>query len=129
MEGRKFHEYLDMLIDMSGLKNVEISRQIGLKQANYLSMVRKGDSKIAIERVPKLAKALNIDPAHLVRAALEEYNPELLRIIDECFGNKPITDEEFEIIQIMREAVSGGVIKANTAAKKKSVQALAKELV
>ena len=55
----------------------EISKEVGYKTSNNLTMIKKGSSRIAFARIERLAKALNIDPVKLMYCALEEYENEL----------------------------------------------------
>lgn len=50
----------------------EIAEIAGFTNPNFLSMLKSGVSKLAIDRVPALAKALDCDPAWLLRLALEQ---------------------------------------------------------
>lgn len=50
----------------------EIAAEAGFPNANFVSMIKSGTSKLALDRVPSLAKALECDPAFLMRLALEQ---------------------------------------------------------
>lgn len=50
----------------------EIAEIAGFTSPNFLSMVKSGASKLALDRVPDLAKALECDAAYLLRLALEQ---------------------------------------------------------
>ena len=50
----------------------EIAEEAGFVNANMMSMVKKGTTKLPLDRVPALAKALECDPALLLRLALEQ---------------------------------------------------------
>lgn len=49
----------------------EIAAQAGYVNPNMVTMIKQGTSKVALDRVPALAKALECDPAYLMRLALE----------------------------------------------------------
>lgn len=51
----------------------DIAREAGYDQANMISMLKTGVAKVPIDRVEKLAKALDADPAYMFRLALEQY--------------------------------------------------------
>src|SRR5690606_23967372 len=53
----------------------QIAREAGFPRSNMLSMIKKGKTRLPLERVPALAKALEIDPAVLFRVALKELWP------------------------------------------------------
>jgi hypothetical protein len=50
----------------------DIAAEAGFANANNVTMVKQGASKLAIDRVPAMARALECDPALLLRLALEQ---------------------------------------------------------
>lgn len=64
----------------------EVAVAIGYEKPNVLSMIRRGDAKLPLEKIPALAEALEIDPAHLFRVALEDYLPNLAELFEQWFG-------------------------------------------
>ena len=50
----------------------EIAIEAGFVSRNMLSMLKSGASKLPLDRVPSLAKALDCDPAYLLRLTLEQ---------------------------------------------------------
>ena len=51
---------------------IEIASEAGFTNPNIISMFKNGSSKVALDRVPSLAKALECDAAHLMRLTLEQ---------------------------------------------------------
>ena len=76
------------VLELKPKKNqAEIATQAGFVNANMLSMIKNGKSKLAIDRVPALARALECDPRLLFRLALQQSGNETIRAtIDEIFG-------------------------------------------
>ena len=73
---------------------------------NMLTMLKKGSSKLPIDRVPALAAALDCDPALLLRLALEQSEGSTVAAaIFETIG-QPITKNEMAWITEIRD-VSG----------------------
>jgi hypothetical protein len=57
----------------------EIATLAGLKSVNMLSMMKDGTAKVPLDRVVKLAAALDCDPGHLFRLTLEQiYSADVL---------------------------------------------------
>lgn len=54
----------------------ELAKLAGFRSPNMLAMVKAGASKLPLEHVPGLAQALDVDPAHLLRLALEQRDDE-----------------------------------------------------
>ena len=51
---------------------IEIATQAGFLNPNMVSMIKNGSSKLALDRVPSFAKALDCDAAYLMRLTLEQ---------------------------------------------------------
>lgn len=51
---------------------LKIASEAGFTNPNIISMFKNGSSKLALDRVPSLAKALECDAAHLMRLTLEQ---------------------------------------------------------
>jgi DNA-binding Xre family transcriptional regulator len=51
------------ILELRPKSQTEIAAEAGFTNANFLSMVKAGNSKLAIDRVPALALALECDPA------------------------------------------------------------------
>ncbi|MFL2778482.1 MAG: helix-turn-helix domain-containing protein [Paracoccus marcusii] len=50
----------------------QIAHEAGFVSGNLISMFKSGTSKIPLDRVPALARALETDPALLMRLSLEQ---------------------------------------------------------
>jgi hypothetical protein len=89
---------------LSGVKSQrEIAAEVGYDRPNIISMMKRGETKLPLDKVPAFAKALHVDPAHLFRLALEQQMPEVAKIMHQVIG-KTVSDHEFEIVQAFRKA-------------------------
>lgn len=75
----------------------DIALAIGYTMPNNLSMVKRGETKLPVSKLPALAKALEVDPAHLMRLALEDYLPGLANAIEQTLGYMA-TKNEYEFL-------------------------------
>jgi hypothetical protein len=92
----------------------DIAREAGFRNANFITMLKTGSAKLALDRVPLLAQALEVDPAHLLRLAIEQtYGPKMLRMFVELLG-EPATTNERAWLELIREG-SGNTDPAPTA--------------
>jgi len=83
---------------------VEIASEAGYPNANMVSMVKSGASKLALDRVPSMARALECDPAYLMRLALEQaVGRTAATAVIEIFG-EPVTENELGWIKAIRTA-------------------------
>ena len=64
----------------------EIAERIGFKRPNMLSMIRTGRAAVPFEKIPIIARELEIDPALLVRMHLKEVWPGFDNVVHEVFG-------------------------------------------
>ena len=60
------------ILELRPKTQAEIAFEAGFVNANVLAMIKSGATKLPIDRVPALAKALVCDPAWLLRLALEQ---------------------------------------------------------
>lgn len=70
----KLAKYIDRrILELKATKNqAQIAAEAGYPNPNMVTMIKQGTSKVALDRVPALAKALDCDPAWLMRLALEQ---------------------------------------------------------
>jgi hypothetical protein len=64
----------------------EVSAEIGYSRPNTFLMILNGDTKLPLDKVLPLAKALNLDVKPLFRLALKDHLPQLAEFMDEMFG-------------------------------------------
>lgn len=95
----------DRVRDLSHRKTqAEIASEAGFANANMLSMLKSGKNKVPLDRVPSLAKALEVDPAYLMRLALDQaVGATAAKAITEIFGT-PATENERGWLDEIRDA-------------------------
>ena len=59
----------------------QIAREAGFSRPNVLSMIKNGEMRVPIERVPALARATGLDALVLLQVAMSEYMPDTWRAI------------------------------------------------
>ena len=81
-------KFLDKRIDeLKGVKTQrEIAAEVGYDKPNIISMFKRGETKVPLDKVLLLAKALDTDPAHLIRLGLEQSIPGFNAIMDDLLG-------------------------------------------
>lgn len=85
----------DRVRDLSHRKTqAEIAAEAGFTNANMMSLLKSGKNKVPLDRVPSLAKALEMDPALLMRLALDQaVGVTAAKAITDIFGS-PVTENE-----------------------------------
>ncbi|WP_373568634.1 XRE family transcriptional regulator [Paracoccus actinidiae] len=90
---------------------------------NLISMFKTGASKIPLDRVPSLARALEVDPAYLMQLALEQAVGRTAAVaLIEVFG-PPTTINERAWLEEIREA-SGQTDPKMTARSRTSLRSV-----
>ena len=75
--------FLRNAIENSPKTQREIARDAGFANANALSMMKTGECKVPVNRIPALAAALDVDTKLFLQIAMREYHPEIWMTIDE----------------------------------------------
>lgn len=87
-------EYLAQAIAISGKTQTEIAKIAGFDKPNVLSMMKKGITKIPIDRVPALARACGTDPKVMLRIVMQEYHPNVWGVLNDTLGDQIMLSEE-----------------------------------
>ena len=83
---------------------LQIASEAGFPNPNMVTMIKTGATKLALDRVPSMARALECDPAFLLRLALEQAQGDTAaQVLVEIFGT-PVTANELGWLQEIREA-------------------------
>lgn len=96
-------EFLARAIADSGKTQREIARDAGFDRPNVLSMMKQGVTRVPIERIPALARALGIDAKPFIEIAMEEYHPKMWRAIRGQAGTR-LSPAEEELLVLFRLA-------------------------
>ena len=93
------------VLDLKARKSqLQIASEAGFPNPNMITMIKNGSTKLALDRVPSMARALDCDPAYLMRLALDQaVGDTSAQAITEIFGT-PVTAHELGWIEAIREA-------------------------
>jgi transcriptional regulator with XRE-family HTH domain len=100
----------------------EIAKKAGFANANMLSMVKHGKTRLPLDRVPAIAAALDIDPALLFRTSLADLWPGHERTVRHIFRDV-LTENEWNFIEIVRSKTRGDAPRM-TSELKASIESL-----
>ncbi len=82
----------------------EIATEAGFLNQNIISMLKSGATKLPLDRVPSLARALECDPAYLLRLTLEQVAGDTgAHAFIEIMGT-PVSGNELDWLQEIRDA-------------------------
>ena len=101
----------------------EIAIAAGFNNPNMLTMIKQGNSKLAMDRVATLAAALEVDPRYLLRLALlQQGNETMARVHDEIIGTI-VSEREIGWLEVLRDA-SGNADPAVTTRARSAMRAI-----
>jgi len=81
-------------IEASGKTQRQIAKDIGYAKPNVLSMMKHGDTRIPLEKIPALARACGVDEQLFMRTALLEYHPAAYGTLMRTFWPRRLQQEE-----------------------------------
>lgn len=82
----KVKDYIAAQLALCGKSQKQVAKEAKLKNANVLSMIKTGTTKLPIPRVNALADSLEVSRARLMRLVLEADYPEILEAIEHSLG-------------------------------------------
>ena len=119
--------FLQLAIANSDLTQREIAQQAGLPKPNVLSMMKTGETKVPLNRIPALAEACGVDAASFIRIAMTEYHPEIWRVLETEFGAN-LTEDEEKLVEGWRYLTEQVSTKAPFRPQKRSLASIIVEL-
>lgn len=115
-------------VEMSRLTQREIAALAGYPRLNIITMFKTGETRIPVVMIPVLAEILGIDPKRFLRVALEEYDPEVLKVLETHFGPQ-VSRNEYDIVCEIRKLSNGADHQLRNRAQRDALAAFAKRLV
>ena len=82
----------------------QVATECGLEHANVITMFKQGNTRLPLNRIGPLAKALEVDPVHLLRLAMREYLPDTWDSIENAMQSTLMTARELDLIRAYRAA-------------------------
>lgn len=122
----------DRIEELKGTRSQrDIAEMVGYNNQNMITMIKQGTAKVALDRVPALAEALEVDGAVVMRMALEQFHdPQVVdTMIAMLQGTKPMSARaraqssrtERRLLKIIRDATHDGGIPADAEEKLREV--------
>jgi hypothetical protein len=105
-------EFITHKIRVSGKSQVEIASEVGYDKPNIITMFKQGKTRIPLDKVGSLARALEIDPALLLEKVMGEYMPDTLAALQSVLDGLQLTQNERELIAAYRHRAEGKDVSA-----------------
>jgi transcriptional regulator with XRE-family HTH domain len=100
-------EFLTRAIKLSGKTQSEICADIGYSKPNIITMFKQGRTRVPLDKIGPLSRALGVDGRDFFVKVLGEYMPETLRAIKPFLSIESLTPEENFLIETYRMASEG----------------------
>jgi transcriptional regulator with XRE-family HTH domain len=107
----KTAEYIRVEMEHSTLTQKEVSEFVGFKTPNLVTMIKQGSTKLPVDKIPKFAKILEIDPVRLFKMAFMEYDEPGYNAIVEVMG-EPVTKTEREVLKLLERIAPSNDIES-----------------
>lgn len=88
-----------------GLANADLANALGYSNHNVITMIRRGKTKLPLDKVQPLANVLDVDVAWLFRLVMSEYVPDSLASIEQCLGTFTSQNER-NLLEVWRHATN-----------------------
>jgi transcriptional regulator with XRE-family HTH domain len=102
--------YLDRAVAFSELNQREIADKAGFPKPNIISMMKQGETKVPIDRIPALAEACGVNADEFVATAMKEYQPEVWKVLQGSLGTY-LSPQEMDLVMTYRIASAEGEIE------------------
>lgn len=100
-------DFISRSIQASGRSQKEIAEACGWPKPNFVTMLKKGDSKLPLDKVGPLAEVLGVEPVYLFWLVMQEYFPDTLRSIEHAIRGVMLTELEKNLIEAYRDLTHG----------------------
>ena len=102
--------HLAEALDRSYKTQREIAGDAGFASPNILSMMKTGETRIPLNRIPALAQALGMNEQEFLMLAIQEYHPGVHEVLFDVLG-LPLSEAELAILTMFRMATLRGEIE------------------
>lgn len=90
-----------------GLTDDQLAEELGFDSAKVVEGYKKGLFRFPINKAYRLATALDLEPAQVMRMVLEQADSSILREVERCLGPLNLTAGEVRLINALRERAQG----------------------
>lgn len=97
----KVAKFIASRIVETGKSQVDIAREAGFNKPNIITMIKQGSTKLPLDKVGPMARALECAPTQLLALTMSEYEPETWQAIAPFLGEF-LTPKEAAVISALR---------------------------
>jgi hypothetical protein len=101
----RFVARLEKAINASPKTQFQIADELGYPNANLITIFKKGTTRVPLDKVAPMARALDLDPGNFMREWLAVYMPVALAALEELVGT-PLSRPERAWVDGLRKTFS-----------------------
>lgn len=113
--------FVERRVNQSPYSQKEIAEMCGFNTPNIITMLKQGSTKVPVEKIPALAKALDVDQVEFFTLVMKNYRPKEYEVIVKILGD-PISEAERNIVKLLRDTIPDGRLINNTAYYKDKIR-------
>jgi hypothetical protein len=102
----KVARFVNAQIEATGQSQKDIAAQAGFAKPNMITMIKQGRTRLPLDKVGPMAKALKTDPVQLLAMCMKEYHPATWKAIAP-YLELAITEDERKLLSALRAWVGG----------------------
>jgi len=84
------------------LSDQELCAAVGFDREIVWTMIKSGNMRLPLRKIPELARTLSFEAGPLLRAAMDETSPGLLQLIKDVFDPLELTECEQRLVKHLR---------------------------
>jgi hypothetical protein len=88
------------------IDDAELARSLGFEHPKVIALIKQSTMRMPINKIVKLAEALGERPADLLRLAMSESCPDLLRAVENILNPLRLTESEVRLVEGHRKLSS-----------------------
>lgn len=107
MPAIKIHQSVAELIatqlEACGKTQTQVAEEVGFDRPNVITMIKQGKTKLPLNKIGPMARALGIDAMRLFHVTMAEYFPETWDQIEKMAEQPVLSENEVQVILALRE--------------------------
>lgn len=103
--------FIEKRIEETGQLQKDIAKKVGFEKPNIITMIKQGKTRLPIDKICLMAKALETDPILLFQMCIQEYQPDNWKVIAP-FMEAAMTKDELRLLKSLRASVGGPFLSA-----------------
>ncbi len=98
-------------IEATGQLQKDIAKKVGFGKPSIITMLKQGKTRLPLDKIGAMARALETDPLNLLQMCMEEYHPSTWKVIAP-FMESAMTEDERRLLNALRAWVGGPFLSA-----------------